>query len=310
MKKIALFFFATMLLLGCGSTDQNQNTIEISGKIRGLGDESMVLRYRFDGTTYMDTITAQNDVISFKKEIELPHLLWATLQYIGENEDILVPRTGFFIENGIKIVLDGNLADLDALNVKNSPHFNEVIKLRNENRELTQELWNLSKFFTEHPNEVGGERLERYRAISKEIEENTKNFIENNKNSVYAAFLFSQNLLDKSVEEIEAGFEKFTKQVQNSVFGEQIRKYIETARSVAPGAVAPNFTQEDINGNIITLEQFRGEYVMLVFWGSWCGPCRRSHPHLMDLVHKYKNSPIQFIGFASDKDINKWKVAI
>jgi thiol-disulfide isomerase/thioredoxin len=146
-------------------------------------------------------------------------------------------------------------------------------------------------------------------AISEKIEENIKDFIENNKKSVYAAFLYSTDLLGRPVEEIESVYNQFSNDVKASVFGKQIQTYIETAKRLASGEVAPNFTQEDINGNTVTLEQFKGKHVMLVFWGSWCGPCRRSHPHLVELVKKYKND-VQFIGFASDKDKDKWKEAI
>jgi thiol-disulfide isomerase/thioredoxin len=76
------------------------------------------------------------------------------------------------------------------------------------------------------------------------------------------------------------------------------------------GTFAPNFTQKDINGDVVTLEQFRGKYVLLNFWASWCVPCRRSHPHLMELINKYKNDHIQFIGFSGDGDRDTWVEAI
>jgi thiol-disulfide isomerase/thioredoxin len=151
--------------------------------------------------------------------------------------------------------------------------------------------------------------IDKYQELSKTIEQNTQKFIETNKNSMYALFLFSADLFGKTIEDIETGYNKFSDKAKKSFFGEQIRTYLETEKNLVPGAVAPNFTQEDINGNIVTLEQFGGQPVVLVFWGSWCGPCRRSHPHLMELVNKYRGN-IQFIGFASDRDKDKWVEAI
>jgi peroxiredoxin len=313
MKKIAFIIFSTALLLSCDSHKIDQGTFEITGTIKGLGDESVVLRYRFEGTTYLDTLTAQNDVISFRKEIELPHLVWAMLHYIGENQDLLITHTGFFIDNGIRIVLSGDLNDFSTLNAKNSPYFSEVAKLRDIQRELNLELWTSGRYTSQNAGTLSETELielrERRNAISQEMEENIQNFIKTGKNSVYAAYLFSTQLFGKTADEVEEIFNQFTQSVQKSAFGEQIRTYMETARRLEPGNPAPNFTQKDINGNIVTLEQFRGQHVMLVFWGSWCGPCRRSHPHLVELAKKYQKE-MQLVGFASDKDKDKWKEAI
>jgi thiol-disulfide isomerase/thioredoxin len=313
MKKITLIAFAMTFLLSCNSNKVNQDSFEITGKIKGLGDESMVLSYRFESTTYLDTITATNDMISFKKEIIFPNPVWATLTYIGERE-LEQRSTQFFIDNGVRIVLEGDLENLDALKAKNSPFFSDVMKLREENRELTQELLALGRQTSRNAAELGEEELrrlnERRRELSEKISENTRMFIENNRHSIYAAYLYSTTLTRKTAEEVEAELNKFTDEVRNSAFGGLIRKYIEGVRRTAPGAQAPNFKQEDINGDIVTLEQFRGQYVMLVFWGSWCGPCRRSHPHLMELLNKYKDSPLQVIGFASDRDKDQWRKAI
>ena len=283
MKKITFAAVAMMLLTACSSPEQAPATIDISGTITGLGDESIVLRYRFESTTYMDTITATDGAFAFSKEITLPNPVWATLIYIGEQE-VEHRFAEFFIDNGVAIAIEGDLNNLRELNAHNSPLFSDVVKLREQNK---RDGFDFAK-----------------------MAENRQNFIDNNKDSEYAAYLYTATLLRKSAEEVEADFLQFTEKVRNSVFGQLILTYIETARNTAPGAPAPNFTQHDIDGNIITLEQFKGKHVMLIFWGSWCGPCRRSHPHLMELVNKYKDDNIVFIGFASDRDKDKWKEAI
>ena len=312
MKKYVIFFILTLFL----SSAFAQETIDISGKIRGLGDESLILRYRFDGTTHMDTITAKNDVFSFRKDIKLPHPIWATLLVPGATPNVATFTTDFFIDNNISIVIDGDLSDGTRVTAQNSPFFDEIAKLREINREDNSALMVLRGEWMallsggasreDSAVKVLGEQLSE---IQKRMTERQDDFIKNNPNSIYAAYLYSLQLLGKSADEVELVFNRFTAEVQNSAFGRTIHTYLERAKIVAPGAVAPNFTQKDINGNTVTLEQFKGQHVMLVFWGSWCGPCRRSHPHLVQKVEKYRNE-IQFIGFASDRDRNAWKKAI
>jgi len=67
----------------------------------------------------------------------------------------------------------------------------------------------------------------------------------------------------------------------------------------------------DAHGNLLTLSAFRGKYVLLDFWASWCVPCRHSHPHLINLYNKYKDKGFDIIGIASDMGREAvWKEAI
>lgn len=82
------------------------------------------------------------------------------------------------------------------------------------------------------------------------------------------------------------------------------------------GAAAPDFVRADINGRQIHLSDFRGKYVLVDFWGSWCHPCRKSHPHLKELYAKYKDKGLEIVGV--DQELqgdleamkSKWKQAV
>lgn len=86
-----------------------------------------------------------------------------------------------------------------------------------------------------------------------------------------------------------------------------------TIQTLAPaggteiGMIAPNFTMNDQNGKSLSLQQYRGKVVVLDFWATWCGPCRRALPHFKELWEKYKSKDVVFIGVSLDKDLNKWK---
>ncbi|MBS1529232.1 MAG: TlpA family protein disulfide reductase [Bacteroidetes bacterium] len=73
------------------------------------------------------------------------------------------------------------------------------------------------------------------------------------------------------------------------------------------------FSAKDVNGNIVSLTKYRGQYVLLDFWASWCVPCRKGNPHLRYLYSKYKSDGIEFIGISSDdrtKTLKEWRSAI
>jgi thiol-disulfide isomerase/thioredoxin len=66
----------------------------------------------------------------------------------------------------------------------------------------------------------------------------------------------------------------------------------------------------DITGRVHHLSTLKGKYVVVDFWGSWCGPCFENIPHLNNLVAAMKGKPVSFVSIAIDKDVNKWKRAM
>ena len=78
----------------------------------------------------------------------------------------------------------------------------------------------------------------------------------------------------------------------------------------AIGAVAPEITGRDTLGNPIKLSDFRGKYVLLDFWASWCPPCRRENPNVVKAFNEYKDKNFTIVGISLDKDKSKWMKAI
>ena len=76
------------------------------------------------------------------------------------------------------------------------------------------------------------------------------------------------------------------------------------------GGEAPDFTQNDPDGNPIQLSDLRGKVVLLDFWASWCGPCRRENPNVVKLYEAYKDKGFEILGISLDKDKGRWLQAI
>jgi thiol-disulfide isomerase/thioredoxin len=81
---------------------------------------------------------------------------------------------------------------------------------------------------------------------------------------------------------------------------------------LAANTPAPNFTYNDINGNPVSLSDFKGKVVYIDIWATWCGPCRQEIPHLKALKEKYKdNENIVIIGISADglreAEVQRWR---
>lgn len=70
---------------------------------------------------------------------------------------------------------------------------------------------------------------------------------------------------------------------------------------------APDFTAKDLNGNTITLSELKGKVILLDFWASWCVPCKKSMPHLIELYTNNKADSLIVIGINVDTDLDKVK---
>jgi len=76
------------------------------------------------------------------------------------------------------------------------------------------------------------------------------------------------------------------------------------------GELAPEFKLKDINGKEHSLSDFRGGYVILDFWASWCGPCKREMPFMKGLYNKYKSKGLKIVGISTDRQESAWKKAL
>jgi peroxiredoxin len=92
--------------------------------------------------------------------------------------------------------------------------------------------------------------------------------------------------------------------------GQQIQDSIDFAGQPAIGSMAPDFTQNDTAGHPVQLSSFRGQYVLIDFWASWCRPCRKENPHVVEAFHRFKDKGFTVMGISLDKTKEEWIAAI
>jgi peroxiredoxin len=94
--------------------------------------------------------------------------------------------------------------------------------------------------------------------------------------------------------------------------GVVLNKKINGDPLTAVGAMAPDFTQNDVNDHPVKLSDFKGKYVLLDFWASWCGPCRAENPNVVKAYNQYKDKNFTVLGVSLDKQNKKdaWMAAI
>jgi len=76
------------------------------------------------------------------------------------------------------------------------------------------------------------------------------------------------------------------------------------------GKMVPELVMPDMNGKEVSISSFRGKFLLVDFWASWCGPCRMENPNVVKAFHDFKGKNFAILGVSLDKDKDSWKKAI
>lgn len=299
-----------------------QQSYTIKGSVGKLNPPSKAfLAYKVDGQRFIDSVVIRNG--SFRFQGKSVGIREANI-FVKHNEEEENPAIrsepdvlAFFLEDKLITitakdsirngVIKGSPANEEnkQVNAMLKPHYDQYEVLNQEFKEQPESKQKDTAYLASLD--------ARAKAIQQEIIQVKMKYVKANPGK-YMALMALNSTLPPEFDAIQAekDFLALDAPVRNTELGKEVLAKIMKVKKTQEGAPAPEFTLNDVNSQPVKLSDFRGKYVLLDFWASWCGPCRRENPNLVKAYNAYKNKGFTVLGVSLDKpgDKAKWLDAI
>ena len=291
----------------------------IKGKVAKLNDPAIAfLRYAVDGDAVTDSVVLKDGAFEFKGKVPGPTRASIILYHEGKKAGLrVVDALTVFLEPAtIKLSSNDSLKSASikgsSINTDNQA-LNEQLKgvtakssaLNDKYRALTADQRKDKAIMADLEKEsdaIGEERKVIQKAF---IDKHPDSYISLDALRSYAGYA-------PEYEPTKKIFDGLSERLRTSTAGVKYAESLDKVKFTSIGAIAPEFTQNDTSGIPVKLASFRGKYVLIDFWASWCGPCRAENPNVVKAFNNYKDKNFTVLGVSLDQPTakDKWLKAI
>ena len=287
-----------------------QEGFTVTMHVKGLGDHQIKASIQRNGKYVIDTLTKiDTDLVVWKGKTVDPQLVRVevmdTSLYLRVGKAVMAPPALTFLltNTDIEIQADAKQIFTGTIESKN-PEVQLYNSIRNADLEDAKENWALQQTQNKKRNlndTIGNYDItQRLQYLKKKNQAMRIQFLNDNPATFTSLLVLQSLFLILPISESESKFYALTEEQKNSNTGKALILKIESNKSTATGKPVIPFAQIGIDGTMVDVNAYKGKVVLIDFWGSWCVPCRISHPALKELYDQYKSKGFEIIGISNE----------
>lgn len=305
MKKS--IFLVPILLIALYSCKQSSNNgFTITGNIKGLKASYIYFQWDKADSSHLDSSVVTNGQFTFTGRVAHPEM---AAIYLKNSES----NIQFFLENK-NLTITGAADSMDNATVTGSHSQDEYMAFQASVKSKYDKENNLYQQYDSaqknNNTSLAANLQNQISALDSQINEQTKTFITAHPKSFVSVFLLQGMTFNSPYAELNKLFTGLDTAVQQSKTGKWMIKQLAIMKKTSIGSPALGFTQNNVDGKPVSLSDFKGKYVLLDFWASWCGPCRAENPNVLKAYNEYKNKNFTILSVSLDINSKDWIKAV